>query len=61
MREARTVDHHQPAPGVDYLQPLPAERTARRWFLSLFITVLAVKVQNMVLKNMSSPNTGALT
>lgn len=43
MRETPAVDHRQSA-AADYLQPLPAERSAYRWFLVLFIAVLAVKL-----------------
>ncbi len=43
MRETPAVDHRQPA-AADYLQPLPAERSAHRWFLVLFIAVMAVKL-----------------
>ncbi|KIQ97967.1 4-amino-4-deoxy-L-arabinose transferase and related glycosyltransferases of PMT family [Lysobacter sp. A03] len=43
MRETPAVDHRQPA-AADYLQPLPAQRSAYRWFLVLFIAVMAVKL-----------------
>lgn len=44
MRETQTVDHQQTSAGADYRQPLAAEQSAYRYFLVLFIVILAVKV-----------------